>query len=332
MVDIAKSLQSFLKPDQIITDPAEKIPYEIDSALERGNPDAVVFPRTTEDVSRLARWAFENTVVLVGRGAGTGRSGGAVPERGGIVVEFSQMDRLLELDAAARIVVVQPGMVNLNLDNIVKAKGLYYPPDPSSGRVATIGGNVAENAGGPHCFKYGVTTKYITGLEIVLADGRVVNLGGSALDIPEYDFTGIVTGSEGTLALITKIQARLLRQPPGMQTMMAAFDSIRTAGDAVSAIIAAGLVPATLEMMDQKIMQFIEQYVHAGLPVHAGAMLIVEVDGVAGKSVAADSRDRAHPRTEWRIRSEDCEHGGRTQCDLARTQERGRRVSTLHRR
>ena len=280
-MDIAKSLRSFLKPDQIITDPAEKIPYEIDSALERGNPDAVVFPRTTEDVSRLARWAFENKLVLVGRGAGTGRSGGAVPERGGIVVEFSQMDRLLELDAASRIVVVQPGMVNLNLDNIVKAKGLYYPPDPSSGRVATIGGNVAENAGGPHCFKYGVTTKYITGLEIVLADGRVVNLGGSALDIPEYDFTGIVTGSEGTLALITKIQARLLRQPPGMQTMMAAFDSIRTAGDAVSAIIAAGLVPATLEMMDQKIMQFIEQYVHAGLPVHAGAMLIVEVDGVA---------------------------------------------------
>ncbi|MBI4790691.1 MAG: FAD-binding protein [Chloroflexi bacterium] len=281
MIDIAKSLQSFLEPDQIITDLAEKIPYEIDSALERGSPDAVVFPHTTEEVSRLARWAFENKMPLVGRGAGTGRSGGAVPERGGIVVEFSQMDRLLVLDAASRVVVVQPGMVNLNLDNIVKAKDLYYPPDPSSGRVATIGGNVAENAGGPHCFKYGVTTKYITGLEIVLADGRVVNLGGSALDIPEYDFTGVVTGSEGTLALITKIQARLLRQPPGMQTMMAAFDSIRAAGDAVSAVIAAGLVPATLEMMDQKIMQFIEQYVHAGLPVHAGAMLIVEVDGVA---------------------------------------------------
>lgn len=281
MVDIARSLRSFLSPEQIITDSAEKIPYEIDSALERGTPDAVVFPRTTEDVSRLARWAFENWMPVVGRGAGTGRSGGAVPEHGGIVVEFSQMDRLLDLDVASRIVVVQPGMVNLNLDSIVKAKDLYYPPDPSSGRVATIGGNVAENAGGPHCFKYGVTTKYITGLEIVLADGRIVNLGGSVLDIPEYDFTGLVTGSEGTLALITKIQARLLRQPPGMQTMMAAFDSIRTAGNAVSAVIAAGLVPATLEMMDQKIMQFIEQYVHAGLPVHAGAMLIIEVDGVA---------------------------------------------------
>ena len=287
------NLRSIFGADQIITDPAEKIPYEIDSSLERGIPDAIVFPRTTEDASRLMRWAFENKMPIVGRGAGTGRSGGAVPERGGIVVEFSQMDQLLELDAASHIVVVQPGMVNLNLDNIVKAKGLYYPPDPSSGRVATIGGNVAENAGGPHCFKYGVTTKYITGLEIVLPDGRIVNLGGSALDAPEYDFTGIVTGSEGTLALITKIQARLVRQPPGMQTMMAAFDSIRTAGDAVSAVIAAGLVPATLEMMDQKIMQFIEQYVHTGLPVQAGAMLIIEVDGVAA-SLPPQIQEIAH--------------------------------------
>ena len=254
--------------------------YEMDSALDRGTPDVVVFPRMTEQVSRIVRWALENKMPLVGRGAGTGRSGGAVPERGGVVVAFSRMDRLLEFDVASRIVVVEPGMVNLNLDNIVKEKDLYYPPDPSSGRVATLGGNVAENAGGPHCFKYGVTTKYITGLEIVLADGRVMNLGGGALDAPEYDFTGIVTGSEGTLALITKIRARLLRQPPGMQTMMAAFDLVRTAGDAVSAVIAAGLVPATLEMMDQKIMQFVEPFVHAGLPIHAGAMLIVEVDGV----------------------------------------------------
>ncbi len=272
-------LRTIFKPEQILTDPAEMIPYEMDSALERGTPDAVVFPRTAEEVSRLARWAFQNKVPLIGRGAGTGRSGGAVAEHGGIIVEFAQMDRLIEFDPAARIVVVEPGMVNLTLDNIVKAKGLYYPPDPSSGRVATLGGNVAENAGGPHCFKYGVTTKYITALEIVLADGRIVNIGSDALDAPEYDFCGIVTGSEGTLCLITKIQARLLRQPIGVQTMMAAFDSIRTAGDAVSAVIAAGLVPATLEMMDQRIMRLVEEFVHPGLPVNAGAMLIVEVDG-----------------------------------------------------
>lgn len=277
--NLEQSLRKIFKPEQILTDLAEMIPYEIDSALERGTPDAVVFPRTTEEISRLARWAFQNHVPLVGRGAGTGRSGGAVAEHGGIVIAFSQMDRLIAFDPAARIVVVQPGMVNVDLDNLVKAKGLYYPPDPSSGRAATLGGNVAENAGGPHCFKYGVTTKYITALEIVLAGGRVVNIGGDALDAPEYDFCGLVTGNEGTLCLITKIQARLLRQPIGVQTMMAAFNSIRTAGDAVSQVIAAGLVPATLEMMDQRVMRLVEEFVHPGLPVNAGAMLIVEVDG-----------------------------------------------------
>lgn len=277
--NLEQSLRKIFKPDQILTDLAELIPYEMDSALERGTPDAVVFPRTTDEVSRLAQWAFQNKVPLIGRGAGTGRSGGAVAEHGGIIVEFAQMNRLIAFDPGARSVVVEPGMVNLTLDNIVKAEGLYYPPDPSSGRVATLGGNVAENAGGPHCFKYGVTTKYITALEIVLVDGRVIKIGGDALDAPEYDFCGLVTGSEGTLCLITKIQARLLRQPLGVQTMMAAFDSIRTAGDAVSAVIAAGLVPATLEMMDQRIMRLVEEFVHPGLPVNAGAMLIVEVDG-----------------------------------------------------
>jgi len=276
---MAESLRQILDQRQIVTNTTELITYEMDSSLERGTPDAVVFPRSTEEVSRVVRWASENHIPVIARGAGTGRSGGAVPEHGGIIIEFSQMDRLIDLDAAGRSVVVEPGMVNLTLDTLVKVEGLYYPPDPSSGRVATMGGNVAENAGGPHCFKYGVTTKYITGLEIVLADGQIARLGGRALDYPEYDLVGVVTGNEGTLCAITRIDARLVHIPPSIKTMTAAFDSIAQAGQAVSAVIATGLIPATLEMMDQKIMRFIEDFAHPGLPVEAGAMLIVEVDG-----------------------------------------------------
>ena len=274
-----QSIQQIIDKRRVITDPVELIPYEVDSSLDRGKPDAVVFPRSAEEVSRIIRWAAEQQIPIVARGAATGRSGGAVPEHGGVVVEFSQMDHVIEFDTIGRSVIVEPGMVNAMLDALVKTEGLYYPPDPSSGRVATMGGNVAENAGGPHCFKYGVTTKYITGLQVVLADGRIVQLGGHALDYPEYDLVGLMTGNEGTLGAITQIYARLLHQPLGVKTMTAAFDSIANAGDAVSAVIAAGLVPATLEMMDQKIMRYIEDYCHPGLPVDAGAMLIVEVDG-----------------------------------------------------
>ncbi len=271
--------RSVIDSTQVLSDPGELIPYETDSSLDRATPDLVVFPRTTQEVSRVVRWAGENGLPIVARGAGTGRSGGAVPEHGGVMVEFSQMERVLEFDDAGRSAVVEPGLVNQTLDTLVRTRNLYYPPDPSSGRVATMGGNVAENAGGPHCFKYGVTSKYITGLQVVLADGRIVRMGGRALDYPEYDLVGLMTGNEGTLGIITQIDARLLRNPPGVRTMMAAFDTIADAGNAVSAVIAAGLVPATLEMMDQQIMRFIEEYNHPGLPVDAGAMLIVEVDG-----------------------------------------------------
>jgi D-lactate dehydrogenase (cytochrome) len=275
------SLAAQLKPGQLLTHPVEMLTYEVDAALDRACPDGVVFPQSTEEVALIVRWAAQQGIPLVGRGAGTGLSGGAVAERGGLIVEFSRMKRILEFDQAGRRVVVEPGVVNLHLDEYVRRQGLYYPPDPASGRSATIGGNIAENAGGPHCFKYGVTTNYLTGLEVVLADGRTLLLGGQALDYPEYDFIALMTGSEGTLGLITKVFARLLRYPPAVKTMMAAFDTVEDAGRAVSAVIAGGLVPATLEMMDQKMMRIIEDYAHAGLPIQAGAALIVEVDGYA---------------------------------------------------
>ncbi len=274
-----QTLQNLLSPGLVITNPIELMTYEQDASLDRGVPDAVVLPRTTADVVKIVGWAQRTGVPLIARGAGTGLSGGAVAEHGGVIVGFSRMNRLLEFDEAGRSIVAEPGLVNLVLDELAKSKGLYFPPDPASGRTATLGGNIAENAGGPHCFKYGVTTNYITGLEVVLADGQVVHLGGRALDYPEFDLVGLLTGSEGTLGLITQASARLLRNTLAVKTMMASFDSVEAAGRAVSAVIARGLVPATMEMMDQKIMRIIEDFAHAGLPVEAGAALIIEADG-----------------------------------------------------
>ena len=264
---------------QLATDKVELITYEVDAGFDRGKPDGVFYPESTADVSRIMRWASEQRVPLIARGAGTGLSGGAVAEHGGIIVEFARMNRILELDVTGRSAVVEPGLVNLVLDGEAKKRGLYFPPDPSSQRSSVLGGNIGENSGGPHCFKYGVTTNYVTGLEVVLADGSVVQLGGPALDYPEYDLCGVMVGSEGTLGIVTKAFVRMIRNPPGVKTLMVAFDSLEQAGRAVSAVISAGLVPATLEMMDKKIMGMIEAYSGAGLPVAAEAGLIVEVDG-----------------------------------------------------
>ena len=264
---------------QLVTNPVELITYEVDAGFDRGKPDGAVYPHSSEDVSKLVRWSREHGVPLIARGAGTGLSGAVVPEMGGIVVVFSQMGRLLELDVRGRTAHVQSGAVNLVVDQMVKTVGLYYPPDPASGRSSVIGGNLGTNAGGPHCFKYGVTTNYILGLTLVLADGQVVTLGGQAVDYPEYDLKALVVGGEGTLGIVTEARLRLIANPPGVRTMMVSFESETAAGKAVSAVIAAGLVPATLELMDQRSMRMIEEFTHAGLPIDAGAALIVEVDG-----------------------------------------------------
>jgi len=263
----------------VITNPVELISYEIDGALKSGTPEVVVLPRSVQDINHILRWANKHDMPVIAWGAGTGLAGAAVAENGGLVLSLSRMNRLLELDKYGRSVVVEPGMVNQHLADIADTNGLSYPPDPASGRSSTIGGNIAANAGGPHCFKYGVTTNYLTGVEAVLADGQILQLGGRAFDYPEYDFTGIITGSEGTIGIVTKAYLRMTRKPPGVKTLMAAFETDQRAGEAVSALIANGLVPATMEFMDQKLMRIIEEYIEAGLPVHAGAALIIEVDG-----------------------------------------------------
>ena len=276
---IRQSLQALLPKGQVFTDRASLLAYEVDAGMDKGMPEGVVFPRTADEVARVVTWAEQYGVPLVARGAGTGLSGGAVADRGGVIVEFSHMNALREIDGQGRSAVAEPAVINLHLDNAARAHGLYFPPDPASQRASTIGGNVSENSGGPHCFKYGVTTNYVTGLDVVLADGRQVRVGGRALDYPEYDLCGLITGSEGMLALITQVSVRLVRNPPGVKTMLAIFDSVEQASSAVSAIIAAGLLPATMEMMDKKITNIAEPFAHAGLPLDAEAILVIEVDG-----------------------------------------------------
>src|SRR5256885_1453820 len=277
--NVIRSLKTLLPKGQVFTDRASLISYEADGGLDKGMPEGVVFPHSTGDVVRIVQWAAERSVPLIARGAGTGLSGGAVADRGGIIVEFSRMNTILDIDEHGRTAMVEPAVINLVLDEQVKTKGLYFPPDPASQRASTIGGNVAENSGGPHCFKYGVTTNYVTGMHVVLANGQAIRVGGRALDYPEYDLCGLITGGEGMLALMTSINLRLLRNPPAIKTMLAIFDSVEQAGNAVSAVIAAGLVPATMELMEQNIMRMVEPFAQAGLPLEAGAVLIIEVDG-----------------------------------------------------
>lgn len=273
------SLKTLLPRGQVFTDKASLVAYEVDAGLDKGAPEGIVFPHSAEDVCKIARWASEHQVPLIARGAGTGLSGGAVADRGGIIVEFVHMNRIVDVDVQGRSATVEPALINLRLDERVKSQDLYFPPDPASQRASTMGGNVAENSGGPHCFKYGVTTNYVLGMEVVLADGQHIKVGGRASDYPEYDLCGLLTGSEGTLGLITSITVRLVRNPPGVKTLLATFDSVEQAGETVSAIIAAGLVPATMEMMDRNITRIVEPFAHANLPLDAGAVLIVEVDG-----------------------------------------------------
>lgn len=276
-----QSLKILFPKGTVFTDRASRIAYETDAGLDKGLPDGIVFPRTADEVAQIARWAAQHGVFLVARGAGTGLSGGAVADRGGVIIEFSRMNHVLEVDTYGRRAIAEPATINLHLDEQVKQHRLYFPPDPASQRASTLGGNVAENSGGPHCFKYGVTTNYVAAMDVVLADGERLRVGGPALDYPEYDLCGLITGSEGMLALITSISVRLLRNPPAIKTLLAIFNSVEEAGNAVSAIIAAGLVPATMELMDQKIIGIAEPFAQAGLPLDAGAIIIIEVDGYA---------------------------------------------------
>ena len=277
---LISELKAIVSDTYVVHEPEDLIVFEYDGSVDKALPLAVVLPDSTQQVSRIVKVCRSYNVPIVARGAGTGLSGGAIAEHGGIIIALTRMTRVLEIDAENRIAVVEPGLVNIDLTSEVSKYGLYFAPDPSSQKACTIGGNVAENSGGPHCLAYGVTTNHVLGMEVVLADGLVRWIGGNTRETPGYDLRGILVGSEGTLAIVTKVIVRLLKQPEAVKTLLAVFREVDHASAAVSGIIAEGIVPAALEMMDQLCIEAAEAAVHAGYPADAGAVLLVEVDGL----------------------------------------------------
>ena len=275
-----KELRQAVGDAYVIDTPEDLIVFEYDGAVDKATPLAVVIPETAQQVSECVKVARRHELPIVARGAGTGLSGGAIAEHGGVVIAMTRMTKILEVDTENRIAVVEPGVVNLDLSTHVAPLGLYYAPDPSSQRACTIGGNVAENSGGPHCLAYGVTTNHVLGMEVVLADGTIQWIGGWTRESVGFDLRGILVGSEGTLAIVTKVVVRLLTKPESVKTLLAIFNDLDDASAAVSGIIGAGIVPAALEMMDDLCIQAAEASVHAGYPEGAGAVLLVEVDGI----------------------------------------------------
>ena len=282
---LVERLEQIVGPGGVFHGAGDLLVYEydgsVDGAVDTALPSAVVLPTSTEQVAAVVRLANELSLPVVARGAGTGLSGGAVAQRGGIIVSLTRMDRVLEIDREDRTALVEPGVINLELSEATLPHGYFFAPDPSSQKACTIGGNVAENSGGPHCLKYGVTTNHVLGLEVVLPDGRVVWTGGPAGAGVGYDLTAAMVGSEGMLGIVTKALVRLTPSPAATTVMLAAFGDADHASHATSKIIAAGIVPAALEFMDALTIQAVEPAYHAGYPLDADAVLLIEIDGVA---------------------------------------------------
>jgi glycolate dehydrogenase FAD-linked subunit len=312
-------LRAIAGEEHVLVDRDRRRTYESDGLLQYAVlPGVVVLPGTGEEVRRVVAACHARRVPWVARGAGSGLSGGALPVSDGVLVALSRLRRILEVDLPNQRVVVEPGVTNLAVSHAV-APTHFFPPDPSSQVVCSIGGNVAENSGGAHCFKYGFTTNYVTGLEVVLSDGTAVELGGKELDRPGYDLVGAFVGSEGTLGVATRVTLRVVPVPATVRTLVAFFASTSQAGEVVSEIVAAGIVPAAIEMMDSLAIQAAEGHAHAGYPTDAGAALVVEVDGsdaecsagfeaivglcrAAGADEVRVAADEAERETIWRAR------------------------------
>src|SRR5215510_7125719 len=287
---LRRQLDAMLGPGSVLSDPDELLVYESDGlTLFRALADFVVFPTSADHVSAIVKLANREGLPFVARGAGTGLSGGCLPAEGGIVISLMRMNRVLEVDYENQIAVVEPGLVNLHLSWAVNQRGFYYAPDPSSQQACTIGGNIANNSGGPHTLKYGVTTNHVLGLEVVLPDGELVWLGGKTRDPQGYDLVGLFVGSEGTFGIATKIAVRILRKPQAVKTVLAVFGEVSQASEAVSAIIARGLIPAAMEMIDQLTIEAVEDAFGCGYPRDAAAALLIELDGLsAGMEAQAE--------------------------------------------
>jgi len=278
---LRRELEGLLGKGAVLSEPDELLVYESDGlTLFRALADFVVFPTSVEHVSAVVKLANREGLPFVARGAGTGLSGGCLPAEGGLVISLMRMNRVLEVDYDNQIAVVEPGLVNLHLSWAVGPKGFYYAPDPSSQQACTVGGNIANNSGGPHTLKYGVTVNHVLGLEVVLPDGEIMWLGGRTRETQGYDMAGLFVGSEGTFGIATKIVVRILKQPQAVKTVLAVFDSIDKASEAVSAVIGRGLIPAAMEMIDQTTIGAVEDAFGCGYPRDAAAALLVELDGL----------------------------------------------------
>ena len=308
---LLRDLENVLGSSSVLFQPEDVVLYEYDGSVEKGRPDIVVFPATTQEVSQIVRLAGKGNAPIVGRGAGTGLSGGSLARAGGVMIVFARMNRILSLDPQNQRAVVQPGVVNFDLSVAAARHGLYFAPDPSSQKSCTIGGNVAENAGGPHTLAYGVTTNHVTALELVLPDGEVVRIGRAQGDAPGYDLTGLLVGSEGTLALVTEITVKLSRKPEAVETLLAIFDSVDDAAETVVDVTARAIIPAACEMLDGWTLRVVEDFVHAGFPRDSAAVLLLEVEGLA-EAVAAQARaitevSNAHHAREVRLARDNAE-------------------------
>lgn len=278
--DLVQGLRRIYPLDRILTRPAELAAYESDALTAfRARPLAVVLPHTQEEVIATVRWCYAEGVPFVARGSGTSLSGGSLPVPGGIVIALNRLNRILQVDPQARIAVVEPGVPNLEVSRVAAPYGLYYAPDPSSQGVCTIGGNVAFNSGGAHCLKYGMTSNHVLGIKAVLADGEVVRFGGESLEGVGPDLVGIFVGSEGLFGIALEITLRLVPRPEAYRTVLAAYPSLEAAGEAVAQVVASGLLPGALEIMDRLAIEAAEAAVGAGYPRDAAAILIVELEG-----------------------------------------------------
>ena len=306
--NLAGELRAIVGTDYVHDAPSEIIAYSFDGTFQQRRPDLAVSPATTAQVAEVVKVAARHATPIVPRGASSGLAGGTIPERGGIVLNLARMDRILEIDTANVCAVAEAGVVTLQLQEAVEALGLFYPPDPASSRQSTLGGNVACNSGGPRCLKYGVTRDYVTGLTVVLANGEVVELGGKlAKNATGYQLLHLIIGSEGTLGIVTKVILKLLPLPRVRVTATASFPGLKHASEAVSAIMGAGILPCTLELMDGSTINVVEDFLQAGLPRDAAALLLMEQDG----------GDEATARSELERMASICRERGATEVRLA---------------
>jgi glycolate oxidase len=277
---IPSKLRKIVGHDAVLDRPEDLMLYEYDGSLARGAPRYVVFPQTTQHVSEIVKLANREGLAIVPRGAGTGLSGGSIARKGGIILAFARMNRILEIDVPNLRATVQPGVVNLDLSSALTPHGFYFAPDPSSQKACTLGGNVAENSGGPHTLALGVTVNHITGLEVVLPDGRITQLGGKASSAAGYDLTGFFVGSEGTLGIATAITVKITRLPEAVATLLAVYNDVQDAANTVVALTSEGITPAAIEMLDGWTLRAVEAAVHAGYPLDSAAVLLIELEGL----------------------------------------------------